>query len=76
VTGTVMFRDQRSGIWGFIRPDDRSPDVFFLNPGIRRGDRVTFDLRPSTRKPGQFEAINIRVLVTHREQRRHQVRPA
>ena len=56
--------------YGFIRPNDEgSPDVFCFWkeleddwPDVSVGDRVSFDSEPSPRRPGKFQAINVRLL--------------
>jgi cold shock CspA family protein len=59
VTGTIV-------IWrlsfGFIRPDDGSPDVFLRGRLFRTGDRVTFTAVPNDRRPGQLVATDVEVI--------------
>lgn len=64
--GTVKwFKDQKG--YGFIRPDDGSPDVFVhlsvvQQTGLRtlaEGQKITYDLQ--TRAEGKTAAINLRV---------------
>jgi cold shock CspA family protein len=53
-----------NGAFCFIRPETGDRDVFAheseLPDGIRRGDRVSFDLAPDTFKPGKMCATSVR----------------
>jgi cold shock CspA family protein len=60
--GTICaYRPDRH--YGFITPDDRSPDIFFhvgdVNGMPREGDRVSFDFMFDPLKPGRLRAVNI-----------------
>jgi|SoiMetStandDraft_2_1073263.scaffolds.fasta_scaffold30569_2 cold shock CspA family protein len=54
-----------NGAFCFIRPETGERDVFAheseLPDGIRRGDRVSFDLAPDTYKPGKMCAKTVRL---------------
>jgi cold shock protein len=41
-TGTVKMYDENRG-FGFIKPDDGAPDVFFHVSALREGDEVARD---------------------------------
>ena len=66
-TGTIKFFNDEKG-FGFITRDDGGDDVFVhvrsLNglATLMEGMRVQFDERPSSRKPGSFEAQNVALL--------------
>jgi CspA family cold shock protein len=67
--GTIKYFDEGRG-FGFIAPDDGSESVFVhisaiieSNAGrLKDGDRVSFEVRPSARKAGQFEAFRLQKL--------------
>jgi cold shock protein len=51
--------------WGFIAPDDGSGDLFVhikncaSFEGVKVGSRVKFDVEPSKKISGKFEAVNV-----------------
>jgi cold shock protein len=67
-TGTVKWFNAKKG-YGFIQPDDGSPDVFVHSSAVERaglrglndGQRVKFDTEPGKR-PGQVSAVNIQTV--------------
>jgi CspA family cold shock protein len=66
--GRVAFFKADKG-YGFIMPDSGGPDVFvhvFNIPDhiedLQQGQRVRYDLRESSRKPGQLEAVEVELL--------------
>jgi cold shock CspA family protein len=61
-----MFNAERH--FGFIRTDGNADGIFFHGNSIigdfepANGDRVTFVVQPSKRKPGSSEAIEVRLV--------------
>jgi cold shock protein len=67
-TGTVIYFNADKG-YGFITPDGGGVDVFVHVTKcsdhideLRQGQRVRYEVQPSGRKPGQFEAVAVQVL--------------
>ena len=75
-TGTVKFFNLAKG-FGFIAPDDGSPDVFVHVSAVERsglhelndGDQITFDLEQD-RKSGKLAAVDLEVMGSAPAQRR------
>ncbi len=67
-TGVVKFFNHERG-YGFIKPDSGGRDLFAhirqFHDGFepRDGERVTFDTKESSRKPGEREAVDIRIAI-------------
>ena len=70
VTGIVKWFSPDKA-YGFIKPDSDGDDVFVhardikrvgIEPILREGDRVSFDVVPSDRHPGKFSAANVEIL--------------
>jgi cold shock protein len=66
--GHVKFFNESKG-FGFITPADGGRDVFFHVSGIPRnaelpenGDKVTFEIEDSRKKPGEKNAKNVRIV--------------
>jgi len=66
--GTVIRINDRSG-YGFLEVDGETEEVFFHSNDVvddidirqlREGDAVTLDLHPSKKKPGRFDAKNVK----------------
>lgn len=70
-TGTVKFYNEERG-YGFIK-ETEGTDVFFHVSNcrdsndqgvdlVRIGDRVTFSIEPSKKKPGTMQAYNVKLI--------------
>ena len=68
IKGTVKWFNGQKG-YGFIEPDDRSPDVFVHisaveaagMQGLNEGQKVSFEVVPN-RKTGKSSAENLRAV--------------
>jgi CspA family cold shock protein len=65
-TGTVT-NFSKPNRYGFIENDDGGEDVFFhitdVPPGVELGDKVEFEVVENPRRPGQFRASAVRLLI-------------
>jgi CspA family cold shock protein len=67
--GTVIHFNPDKG-YGFITPDGGGAGDLFVHINncadhideLRQGQRVRYDVRESSRKPGQFEAVGVEVV--------------
>ena len=71
LTGTITHFNNDKG-YGFIQRDDGDNDVFLHAmalkrcgievQNIRKGDRLSFDIRETLKRPGRFEAADITII--------------
>lgn len=63
-TGTVKFFNEGKG-FGFIIDDETQKESFVhvsnVVDKIQEGDKVTFDVVPSEKKPGNYDAMNVKL---------------
>jgi len=66
MTGKIVKYD-KNRMFGFIKPLDNGPDVFFhakcvyYSP-IEVHDKVSFETSPSKNKPGSLNAVHVQII--------------